>query len=148
MDTARLPVGEEARIHELLNAWVTALCRKDIEGVVAHYAPDLVTYDLIPPLEHEGVVAYRRIVEWWFSTIEGPVTYELKDVHMAVGENVAFVRSLNHIGFRAHDGTDHDNWVRCTLGLRKLGGKWKVLHQHYSVAFDMETGKALMDLRP
>ena len=43
MDTARQPVAEEARIHELLSAWVTALRRKDIEGVMAHYAPDMVT---------------------------------------------------------------------------------------------------------
>ena len=67
---------------------------------------------------------------------------------MAVGEDVAFVRSLNHIGFRTHDGTERDNWVCSTLGLRKLGGKWKVSHQHYSVPFDMRTGKALLDLRP
>jgi ketosteroid isomerase-like protein len=148
MDTARQPAAEEARIHELLSAWVTALRRKDIEGVMAHYAPDMVTYDMIPPLQHEGAVAYRRIVEWWFSTIDGPLTYELKNVHAAVSEDVAFVRSLNHIGFRMHDGTERDNWVCSTLGLRKLGGKWKVSHQHYSVPFDMESGKALLDLRP
>jgi ketosteroid isomerase-like protein len=148
MDTARLPVGEEARIHKLLNAWVTALRRKDVEGVVAHYEPDIVTYDLIPPLEHEGVAAYRRILEWWFSTIDGAVTYELRDVHVAAGAEVAFVRSLNHIGFKAHDGTLHDTWVRGTLGLRKIGGKWKLSHQHYSAPIDMESGKARLDMRP
>jgi hypothetical protein len=32
--------------------------------------------------------------------------------------------------------------------LRKIDGQWKVVHEHVSVPFDMETGKAMLDLKP
>lgn len=27
-------------------------------------------------------------------------------------------------------------------------GRWKVVHEHVSMPFDMETGKAMLDLKP
>jgi ketosteroid isomerase-like protein len=35
-----------------------------------------------------------------------------------------------------------------TNAVRKIGGQWKVTHEHLSVPYDMETGKASLDLKP
>ena len=40
------------------------------------------------------------------------------------------------------------NWLRWTLGFRKIDGRWRVAHEHVSVPFDMESGKAMLDLKP
>ncbi len=29
-----------------------------------------------------------------------------------------------------------------------MNGKWKIMHEHYSVPFDMKTGNTLFDLKP
>jgi ketosteroid isomerase-like protein len=39
-------------------------------------------------------------------------------------------------------------WVRATLCLRRIDGKWMIAHEHQSVPFDVETGKASLDLKP
>ena len=39
-------------------------------------------------------------------------------------------------------------WVRVTVGYRKLDGEWVVTHEHVSVPFYMDTGKAACDLKP
>ena len=39
-------------------------------------------------------------------------------------------------------------WLRYTEGLKKIGGQWRVVHEHISVPADMATGKAVMDLKP
>jgi ketosteroid isomerase-like protein len=46
------------------------------------------------------------------------------------------------------DGTRSTSWLCTTLGLRKTDGRWKVVHEHISVPFDMERGKAMLDLKP
>jgi ketosteroid isomerase-like protein len=39
-------------------------------------------------------------------------------------------------------------WVRATLGLRRQGDDWKIVHEHDSDPFDMRTFEALLDLEP
>ena len=46
------------------------------------------------------------------------------------------------------NGDAVDMWVRSTLGLRKIDGVWKVVHEHASVPFNAENGKALVALKP
>jgi len=47
-------------------------------------------------------------------------------------------------------GGDKNNlWLRQTLGLRKIDGEWKIVHEHESVPFYMDGSfKAAVDLEP
>ena len=38
--------------------------------------------------------------------------------------------------------------MRVTVCFRRTGGRWLIAHEHFSVPFDMESGKALMNLEP
>jgi ketosteroid isomerase-like protein len=40
---------DEARILGLIDAWGKALRAKDINGIMSHYAVDIVTFGLAPP---------------------------------------------------------------------------------------------------
>ena len=42
------------------------------------------------------------------------------------------------------DGTEVGMWVRATSCLRKLNNGWKIVHEHASVPFDGDTGKAVV----
>ncbi|MFY9570945.1 MAG: nuclear transport factor 2 family protein, partial [Blastocatellia bacterium] len=64
------------------------------------------------------------------------------------GEDVAFSHSLNRVKGTKTDGGDLEMWWRATVCYRKLGGKWIVTHEHSSVPFDVNTGKASLDLKP
>jgi SnoaL-like domain len=39
-------------------------------------------------------------------------------------------------------------WQRSTVCLRKIDGEWTVTHQHSSVPFDGQSGRASLDLKP
>ena len=42
-----------------------------------------------------------------------------------------------------------DVWFRHTIGLRKIDGRWKIVHSHESVPFYMDgSDKAAVDLKP
>jgi ketosteroid isomerase-like protein len=50
----------EAAIRELIDGLVTAIRAKNIDGVMASYATDLVAFDIVPPLQFAGARAYRK----------------------------------------------------------------------------------------
>jgi PhnB protein len=139
----------ETQIHALLEDWVTAIRTKDVERAVSHYAPDVVSFDLAPPLDYRGTEAIRRSLEEWFPTFHGPVGYEIHDLSVTVGGEVAFSRSLNHITGRTTNDELTDVWVRVTICYQRSDGKWFMTHEHVSVPFYMDGSyRAAVDLTP
>ena len=43
---------------------------------------------------------------------------------------------------------DESLWVRATLGVQQVDGRWLIVHDHESVPFDAATGQALTGLQP
>ena len=140
---------DEAEIRAVVDGWVKAISAKDIDAVMSHYAADIVTFDLAPPLEYTGAAALKKSLEAWFPTFRGPAGYEIRDLCITTGDDVAFCRSLNRISGARTDGEDTNVWVRATVGLRKIDGKWSIVHEHLSVPFYMDgSDRAAVDLKP
>jgi ketosteroid isomerase-like protein len=51
-------------------------------------------------------------------------------------------------GTLKHGQKKSNTWVRFTSLYRKLNGKWLDFHDHVSVPAEIESGKALLDLKP
>lgn len=149
MATQKAERDDEDQIRQLVENWTTALRAKDIDGLMANYAPDILLFDLAPPLQYKGADAYRKSWEAWLPTIQGPLGFDRRELNVTAGDNVAFSHSLNRITAKRTDGTDTDVWVRATVCYRKLDGKWTVAHEHVSVPFYMDGSyKAAVDLTP
>ena len=140
---------EETEIRAQIDAWGAALRAKRLENLVSHYAPDAVTADLAPPLWNRGADALRKNFGEWFRSWIGPIGFEMRDVHVTTSGDVAFARMLNHIQGMRTNGDATDVWVRATVCFRKIGGEWKVAHEHVSVPFYMDGSfRAAVDLKP
>jgi uncharacterized protein (TIGR02246 family) len=140
--------ADEADIRRRIESWAQALRAKDVRGVVSHYAPDVVAFDLAPPLQHRGD-ELRKGLEAWFPTFDGPIGYDIRDLMITAGDEVAFSRSLNRITGKRTSGETTDVWVRATVCFRKIDGQWMVVHEHASVPFYMDGSyRAAVDLAP
>ena len=139
----------EAEIRALIEERNRAIRAKDVAAALVGYAADVLSYDLIDPLRHTGREAIARRLEQWFSQFrEGPIGFEMRDLRIVAGGDAAFCHSLNHVDGVTKEGKPIDMWWRATSGFRKLDGRWMVVHEHASVPFDMESGRASMDLKP
>jgi PhnB protein len=137
----------EAQIGALIDDWARAMRAKDVDGLMAHYAPDSVTFDLAPPLISTGADA--KGLQAWFSTWPSPLGYEIRDLNITAGDDVAFCHSLNRLSGTKAEGEKVDVWFRQTLCLRRIGGAWRIAHQHESVPFYMDGSyRAAVDLKP
>jgi ketosteroid isomerase-like protein len=132
-----------------MDSWVRAVRARDVDGVTAHYAPDILSFDLAPPLSYQGVDALRRSLAEWFVTFRGLVGYEIRDLSITATDEVAFCHSLNRISGARTAGEDTDVWVRGTVCFRRIGGRWMITHEHLSVPFEMEPPfRASLELKP
>jgi PhnB protein len=137
----------EAGVRAVMNDRAKAVRDKDVEGVLAHCAADIVTFDLAPPLI--STRADARGLEAWFATWRGPIGYEIHDLKITVGGDAAFCHSLDRLSGMTIDGETNDIWFRRTVGLRRIGGEWKIVHEHESVPFYMDGSyRAAVDLEP
>jgi ketosteroid isomerase-like protein len=137
----------EALIRQRIEDSVRALRAKDIDGVMSLYAPDLVSFDIAPPLRHIGVDAKRRAWHEAFAGFTGPLGYEVRDLNVATQGELAFVHSLNHVNATLAGG-HIDLWVRWTACFRRIDGTWLVVHDHVSVPIDPQHGQAFLNLAP
>jgi ketosteroid isomerase-like protein len=138
----------EAAIAELIDGLVKAIRAKDIGAVMSVYAPDLVAFDIIPPLQFVGSQAFTQVWQHVFDNFD-PIHYEVRDLRIAAGEDIAFSHSLNEFRGTLKNGRQIGFWLRWTAGLRKVHGKWLIAHLQASVPADVEqSGKAVLDLQP
>src|SRR5262249_11190748 len=104
--------------------------------------------DTAPPLQYGGTVAYRQNWAEWFPTFKGPVGYEIRELSITVGADLALGHSLNRITGMRTSGESTDVWLRATMGFRKLNGTWLIMHEHFWVPINIKNLEAALDLKP
>ncbi len=139
---------DEADIRQLIDKLVEAVRTMDLEGVKSIYAPDVVSFDIVPPLQHVGAEAKWKNWADVFTAYQRPLGYQARDLTIVVGDDVAFGYSLNRISGTLKNGNSTDYWVRWTACFRKVDGRWLIAHDHVSVPLDLDSGRALLNLNP
>jgi len=140
----------EALIRERIEDAVKALNSKDIDGVMSLYAPNLISFDIVPSpgLRYFGAENKRRAWQEAFATFTGPFNYEIHELNVTTNGELAFVHSLNHVKATLSSAQITEIWLRWTACFRRIDGLWLVVHDHASVPADLEHGHAVVDLRP
>ena len=148
MPTAVVKDLDEGEILELMDARIEAVRTKDVKASMSRLAPDVLLFDVVDPLQQIGLDASRKRAAEWFSSFEGPIGYEIRDLDITAGADVAFAHGLSHVSATNKDGGLLDMWWRTTVCFHKIDEKWTVTHEHNSVPFDVESGKASLDFKP
>lgn len=140
--------NSESEIRDLLNKRTEATRRKDVGALMESFDSDVLSFDVIDPLQFKDSAAIKERMEQWFSTFEGSIDLDINDLHITANDEIGFCSGLNHVHGTKLDGVVLDMWWRSTICLKKINGKWQILHQHNSVPFNTETGKASIGLKP
>jgi ketosteroid isomerase-like protein len=139
---------DEADIQQRIDKLAAAIRAMDIDGVMSIYAPDIVSFDVEPPLQHVGAEAKKKNWVGVFDMYQRPLGYEIRDLTITLGDDVAFAHSLNRISGTMKNGNRTGFWLRSTTCFRKIEGNWLIVHDQVSVPFNPGTGRALLDLEP
>ena len=138
----------EAAIRQQIDKIVEGIQAKDLEGLEKIYAEDVVSFDVEPPLQHVGVAAKMKNWAKAFTFFQD-VTYEVRDLTVTVGDDVAFGHCFGRLSGTLMNGTATSGmWVRGTFCFQKIDGSWLIMHDQASVPFDILSGKGVTDLQP
>ena len=108
--------------------WFDRTAAKDLDGLMEHIAPDIVSY------EHRGTDAIRRHrrrprgVPARARCSPGPIDFDIPDLTIHVSDNLAVTWGLDRI---VADGVESRS--RGTRVFERRDGEWQMIHQHLSV---------------
>jgi ketosteroid isomerase-like protein len=124
---------DEAAIRELIESWAKAVRTKKINGILANHSPEILMFDVPPPIQSKGIEAYKKTWDLFFSWSHDPVVFDISEMNITAGNDVAFVTALMRCAGTEANGERIELEFRLTIGLRKIGGKWIVMHEHHSI---------------
>ena len=141
--------SEQSWVEVLLNRRAEACREKNIDRLMSLYSPDILYFDVVPPLQgFRGLDAVRRNFLRWFDEYEGKIGLETRDQRITVEGDVAFAHMLHidkgNVHFAKAGLTEA--WVRSTVCCRRTNGEWLITHEHISWPFEFnkEGGRAVM----
>ena len=126
-------MGDEQAIRDVFTGWVEAIQKQNLDGVVANHDPGIVMFDVPPPYNGiRGIDDYREAWQPFFDFIAQGAEFTLLELDVVAGTEVAFAYALLRCGTQDQFDENPDNRLRVTVGLRKVGGRWAIAHEHHS----------------
>jgi ketosteroid isomerase-like protein len=143
-------MNDESQIREVIEGRAAALKTGDVKAVLAYYAPQVVEFNLAPPLRQPHDAQDPEPLERWMATFEAPPERVVTQLEITADGDVAYATSIDCLSATPKGMTESFRlWHRATVGLRKIDGRWLVTHEHESVPFEMDGSfRASIDLKP
>ena len=137
---ATLPAAQDAaEVRALIDRWTDAVRRHDLDAILVDHDPDMVMFDVPPPLQLKGIDAYRATWDFFFRYHQPGDAFDVREMEVVAGRDVAFAYALMRCG-GMEDVSDSGHLdFRLTLGLRKTDGRWRIVHEHHSLPAAIET---------
>ncbi|WP_433769296.1 YybH family protein [Pseudomonas putida] len=135
-------------IQTLIDTYRQAVVAKDVDKIMSFYGEDIVSYDAVKALQFRGKAAYRAHWQACMEMCPGPHKFDFDHMNIVADEHIAFAHWLAHCGGTNDKGETQACWMRVTACYRREGGQWRIVHEHWSAPFDMESGAALFNLQP
>lgn len=146
--TAGAQTSDKAAIQALYRHFNDAFNKKDVNAIMAVYAPDVFVFDVIPPRQYVGAAAYRKDWEDLFAADPGPLHDTVSDLDITVVGPVAYTHCISEGFMTDRNGRRNQMAIRTTDVLRKVNGKWLIVQEHNSVPVDFATGQPDMLSKP
>lgn len=141
--------NDHEEIRAVLDGYATAVYDKDVKTFADLYADDVHVFDAWMAFEAAGAESQRAMATEWFGSLGDtrvPVTFE--DVVIAAYGDVAWAHAAVTFGNETANGVrQREQTNRFTFGFRKVGGAWRIAHQHSSLPVDFMTGTAIRERR-
>lgn len=124
---------DESELREIIERWSKAVREENFEAIRADHDPAILMFDVPPPFLSRGIDAYMDTWKPFFASVPRPVKFEFDDVEIHAGGEVAFATAIGHCRYTEPDGQVKPLDFRLTMGFRKIGGRWRIVHEHHSL---------------
>ena len=110
----------EVGVRDLIEAWADAVRRKDYDGILRSHAADVVMFDVPPPFKSVGLDAYRKTWDLFFSCSGELVRFEIQEMDVTAGADVAFAFATMRCTTRGSNGKPDPLDFRLTIDRKSV----------------------------
>lgn len=132
---------DEKDIRQLIEIWRKGVEAKDSAVLVSHYTKDALLYDAIPPYKLIGPDAIRKSWDACMPYMPARMKATHRDIEMTIDGDMAVVHCLFRMDAIGEESPCGMSWMRVTICLRRIDGKWQAFHEHISIPFDPMSSK-------
>jgi ketosteroid isomerase-like protein len=135
-------MDSQTEVRALLDSRVEACRDKDIDRLMSLYSPNIIYFDVVPPLHFTGSDAVRSNFLRWFHEYEGPIGLETHELHIATSGDVAFAHMLHLDIGNVNIPKQQKFWLRSTVCCQRANDRWLITHEHISMPIDYKSEHA------
>jgi ketosteroid isomerase-like protein len=134
-------------IARVLGIYQSAVHAKDVAALMRLYDPDVRVFDAWGVWSYEGVDAWQRTVEAWFTSLGSErVQVRFDDVTTTTGREMAAVSAIVcYAGVSADGTTLREMHNRISWVLRLSGHVLRIVHEHTSAPIGFDDNKAILN---
>ena len=138
----------QSQIAALLDSQSQAVRAKNVDRLMSLYSPDIIYYDVVPPLQYVGSAALRGRFSQWFDGYNGAIDMQTQDIHVLASDDFAVACRFSRVSGTLKSGHEVGSWVRATSTCQRSDRGWVITHEHVSLPVDLMSGSAAKDLVP
>lgn len=138
------PTSDAEQIRQVLKRGCTTFASGDRSGATAPFlnSSQFLVYDFSPPRQKD-YAEHKKEVDGFPEMMSGPVVCEYLEINpVLLSPDAAYSTARMRFAGTFKDGRKIDVTFRSTDVWRKVGGAWKIVHEHNSFPVDPFTGKA------
>ena len=121
--TAVKKLNSKAEIKKVINDFMDALCRKDVKRMISHYASDAIMYDVKPPFQTKGAIAWKHTWEACIGYFPPSFKVDIRNLVIHANGDIAISHYIFRLTGTRKDDPAAQTWIRTTTGFKKIQGK-------------------------
>ncbi len=134
--TATLQTHSETQIRQLIDDHTQAICAKDLDQIMIHYAPNIVIFDMKPPLTINGLEACRHMWETSLPYMPTASGMEQQELRITISGDFAIAHWVSRFIGIDPDHPAAQMWLRITAACQRQQNHWQIIHEHVSIPFN------------
>ena len=127
-DATESPEVSAAQVRAVHDQWSRHTAAKDLDGLMAHIAPDVVSYEEAGPLQYIGIDNVREVCRRGLESSPERIDFDIPDLTIQADGDLAVAWGLDRI---VANGAESRS--RGTRVFQRRNGQWQMVHQHRSI---------------
>lgn len=122
-----------ADVTHVFEHWIKSIQARKLDGVTAAHDPAITLFDVAGDPRTDGLEAYRSSWDDFLQWFGDKGVFDPSQLTVIAGSDTA----LTHCMVKCVGSTpsEVEKPVRLTMGYRKHGGDWVIVHEHHSVTW-------------
>lgn len=136
-----------AAVEQHIRSWASAVRQMLLQQIQQCYADEVRAFDAVQQLQFNKQ-AYLQHWQHCMEFCTNHSAFELRDLQVQASEELAVGTALLYCAGTNDKGELQGCWMRLTQAWQLQGNQWRIIHDHFSVPFDMVSGNVLFNLQP